>query len=352
MMLPGKSNGAVKRVSESQIATAREGVRAAAERCGVTWDARRSRPASGDYWARCPFHQEKTASFHVIDRPGHAYFRCHGCGEKGDAIKLVRLLTGVGFREAVDILAGDLDFEPSPELIEAREQMRREVEAEAERQRVTRRAAAVALYYAAGVHIAGTIGETYLRRRAIAGRLGSAELRFHTQAPLSPYEPPKSTRRPAIVAPIRNAAGEHIGTHCTFLVADGSAKASLPHLPGSRLVVGEHVGAFIRLGRLAPAMVVAEGIETALSASEACGLPALACINAPNMRALVLPSTVQRLVIAFDRDAHGVGEMSAEVLAQRLSADGVAVEMFAPPEGFADWNDAARAGGLPRMEAA
>lgn len=71
----------------------------------VTWDARKSNQGKGDLWAPCPFHQEKTASFHVDDRKG--YYYCFGCHAKGDAISFVRETENVGFMEAVEILAGE-----------------------------------------------------------------------------------------------------------------------------------------------------------------------------------------------------------------------------------------------------
>ena len=69
----------------------------------VIWDARKSNQGKGDMWAPCPFHQEKSASFHVDDRKGFYY--CFGCHAKGDAISFVRETENVGFMEAVEILA-------------------------------------------------------------------------------------------------------------------------------------------------------------------------------------------------------------------------------------------------------
>ncbi|MGZ2258472.1 DNA primase [Roseobacter sp. A03A-229] len=69
----------------------------------VMWDMRKSNQAKGDMWAPCPFHQEKSASFHVDDRKGFYY--CFGCHAKGDAISFVRESENVGFMEAVEILA-------------------------------------------------------------------------------------------------------------------------------------------------------------------------------------------------------------------------------------------------------
>ncbi|WP_333714309.1 DNA primase [Yoonia sp.] len=78
----------------------------------VMWDQRKSNPGKGDLWAPCPFHQEKTASFHVDDRKG--YYYCFGCHAKGDAISFVRETENVDFMEAVKILATEAGM-PVPE---------------------------------------------------------------------------------------------------------------------------------------------------------------------------------------------------------------------------------------------
>jgi DNA primase len=69
----------------------------------VTWDMRKSNMAKGDFWAPCPFHQEKSASFHVDDRKGFYY--CFGCHAKGDAVTFVKESENLGFMEAVETLA-------------------------------------------------------------------------------------------------------------------------------------------------------------------------------------------------------------------------------------------------------
>ena len=78
----------------------------------VMWDSRKSNQGKGDMWAPCPFHQEKTASFHVDDRKG--YYYCFGCHAKGDAISFVRETENVDFIEAVKILAQEAGM-PVPE---------------------------------------------------------------------------------------------------------------------------------------------------------------------------------------------------------------------------------------------
>jgi DNA primase len=67
------------------------------------WDKRKSNQGKGDFWAPCPFHHEKTASFHVDDRKGFYY--CFGCHAKGDVIGFVKDTENVSFMEAIELLA-------------------------------------------------------------------------------------------------------------------------------------------------------------------------------------------------------------------------------------------------------
>ena len=69
----------------------------------VTWDMRKSNMAKGDWWAPCPFHQEKSASFHVDDRKGFYY--CFGCHAKGDLFRFLQERDGKTFIEAVETIA-------------------------------------------------------------------------------------------------------------------------------------------------------------------------------------------------------------------------------------------------------
>ena len=55
------------------------------------------------YWGCCPFHGEKTPSFHVV--PDRQMYKCFGCGKGGGAINFVMELENLPFREAVEVLA-------------------------------------------------------------------------------------------------------------------------------------------------------------------------------------------------------------------------------------------------------
>ncbi|MFD1796070.1 DNA primase [Paracoccus aurantiacus] len=96
----------------------------------VTWDLHRSNQAKGDWWAPCPFHGEKTASFHVDDQKGFYY--CFGCHAKGDALNFLREADGLDFVEAVKVLASEAGLPmPDRDPGEAKRADRRSVLADA-----------------------------------------------------------------------------------------------------------------------------------------------------------------------------------------------------------------------------
>jgi len=66
----------------------------------------------------CPFHAEKTPSFHV--NPEKGFFHCFGCGAGGDVFKFLELYEKVGFQDAVRMLAEKFGM-PLPEDQDGRE---------------------------------------------------------------------------------------------------------------------------------------------------------------------------------------------------------------------------------------
>jgi len=69
----------------------------------VSFDKRKTNAARGDYWACCPFHGEKSPSFHCEDRKGR--YHCFGCGVSGDHFRFLSELDGISFPEAVEVVA-------------------------------------------------------------------------------------------------------------------------------------------------------------------------------------------------------------------------------------------------------
>lgn len=90
----------------------------------VAWDKRKTNTSRGDYWACCPFHGEKSPSFHCEDKKGR--YHCFGCGVSGDHFKFLTELDGLSFPEAVERVA-ELAGVPMPARdpdMERREQQR------------------------------------------------------------------------------------------------------------------------------------------------------------------------------------------------------------------------------------
>jgi DNA primase len=90
----------------------------------VSWDRKKTNAPRGDYWACCPFHGEKSPSFHCEDKKGR--YHCFGCGVTGDHFRFLTELDGLSFPEAVERVA-DMAGVPMPvrdEQEERREQQR------------------------------------------------------------------------------------------------------------------------------------------------------------------------------------------------------------------------------------
>ena len=88
----------------------------------VSWDSKKTNAAKGDYWACCPFHGEKSPSFHCEDRKGR--YHCFGCGVSGDHFRFLVELDGLSFPEAVERLADQAGI-PMP-VLDKRQQEREE----------------------------------------------------------------------------------------------------------------------------------------------------------------------------------------------------------------------------------
>lgn len=81
-----------------------ERVRQAADLADIVGQTVQLKPSgTGEYMGLCPFHDEKTPSLAV--RPGLGVWHCFGCGLGGDVFAFVERRDGVGFADAVEILA-------------------------------------------------------------------------------------------------------------------------------------------------------------------------------------------------------------------------------------------------------
>ncbi|WP_218014198.1 DUF7146 domain-containing protein [Rubellimicrobium roseum] len=218
---------------------------------------------------------------------------------------------------------------PDPARLAQRERDRR---AEAER-----RARQALTCWREAQPLAGTPAETYLRWRGITCAL-PATLRFHPAC----WHGAIARPLPALVALVEGC--DDIAVHRTYLRADGSGKADVEP---AKAMLGGTAGGAVRLSASTGRLVVAEGIETALSLASGLlsGPVAIwAALSTSGMRSLRLPVTPGQLTIASDGDA--AGHAAAQALAERAHALGWRVDLLPAPEGR-DWNDILIAKGGP-----
>jgi len=132
----------------------------------VTWDRKKTNAARGDYWACCPFHGEKTPSFHCEDRKGR--YHCFGCGVTGDHFRFLTEYESLSFPEAVERLAdmGGVQMPaPDPEA-EKRQRQRATLEDVMEM--------AAQFFEDQLQSAAGAKARAYLRDRGLSGKTISA----------------------------------------------------------------------------------------------------------------------------------------------------------------------------------
>jgi putative DNA primase/helicase len=177
----------------------------------------------------------------------------------------------------------------------------------------------------------------YLKRRGFGGvwplpallRLHRALSYRHGAERLGTY--------PAMVAPIIAPDGRMLALHRTYLRSDGH-KADVPTVKKLTGTAGLLAGACIPLHKPAQGCIgIAEGIETALAAWSASGLPTVAAYSAGNLAAWRWPAGVQRLVIFADHDRAGIE--AAESLQARAVRAGLQSSVMTPTDAGADWCD-------------
>jgi putative DNA primase/helicase len=141
-------------------------------------------------------------------------------------------------------------------------------------------------------------------------------------------------RYPALLAEIRDVAGELVSLHVTYLEA--GRKLAKPDARKILSPLAGREGCAVRLHPATDELGIAEGIETALSAATLDGLPVWAALNTSLLARFEPPSGVARLRIYADRDEAGL--TAAIRLGERLQGR-VRFEVRTPTAPAKDWND-------------
>ena len=152
------------------------------------------------------------------------------------------------------------------------------------------------------------------------------------------HEGKRLSAYPAMVATLTAPNGQIVALHRTWLTPEGR-KADVPGKEKKLTCTsGALTGASIRLQKPASGVIgIAEGIETALAASQASGVPTVAGYCGGALAGYQWPAGVQRLVVFADHDP--AGREAADKLKLRALRAGLRVNVLAPSEAGADWCD-------------
>ena len=180
----------------------------------------------------------------------------------------------------------------------------------------------------------------YLTGRGIPGPPWPKALRFIDR--LRHY-PSKTYGHRGMLAVFSDADGKAATIQRMYLTLTGEKAEVTP----VRMFVPGNVpsGGAIRLGPIAESMGIAEGIETALSASALFGLPVWATTSDQLLMNWQPPQEVRRITVFGDNDINFAGQTAAYTLAKRLKFEAVRdkierdVVVKIPPVNGHDWND-------------
>ena len=337
----------------------------------VAWDLRKSNQGKGDLWAPCPFHREKSASFHVDDRKGFYY--CFGCHAKGDAISFVKETENLGFMEAVELLAREAGMpmpERSPREAGATDRRARLTEVMEQAARFFRlqlkgSAGAAARDYLAGRRLDEAAQERFGlgfapdQRHALWGHLTgqgvAPELIVESGMAIRPDDggAPYDRFRGRIMYPIRDARGRCIAFGGRAMDPNARAKyLNSPETPlfdkGRSLY---NIGPARKRAGKGQVLLVAEGYMDVIALSEA-GFAAVAplgtAVTEEQLR--LMWRIADEPVIALDGDAAGIRAALRVIdLALPLLEAGKGLRFAVLPEGQ-DPDDLIRAGGAGAMQ--
>lgn len=187
--------------------------------------------------------------------------------------------------------------------------------------------------------IKGTPVEKYLNNRGITLKEDFKALLYHPHLPY--WEDGKCTYYPAMIGVVTNKEGELVTLHRTYITEDGQkAPVSTPKklmktcqpMQGASIKLGEPCNGYpkdIFLG-------IAEGIETALSASQIFDVPVWSCVSAGGVKTFELPTEVTHITFYSDNDEAGL--TASKTAGKRLMGQGINCTLTHPLD-TKDWND-------------
>lgn len=188
------------------------------------------------------------------------------------------------------------------------------------------------------VPLSGTPGENYLRKRCIDGP-GHHCVRFHPCCPVK-LSNEQQSRQPALISLFRDVKSDApVAILRTFLKPDGFEKSDHPLLKNQKQMLGPTTGAAIKITPdedVTGGLVIAEGLETALSVAASGWVPVWALGCAGSIASFAPLPGIQALTIMADADLTGIE--AAKKCAHHWVMSGAEATVLVPKRG-GDWND-------------
>jgi hypothetical protein len=148
-----------------------------------------------------------------------------------------------------------------------------------------------------------------------------------------------------MIAAVTDLDGKITGAHRTWLLRDGSGKASLDP---PRKAMGELLRNAVRFGEAQDVMAAGEGIETILSLRQALPkMPMVSALSAGHLAAIQFSPHLRRLYIVSDNDP--AGDAAGDSLVDRAIEVGIEAIALSPMLG--DFNDDLVSFGLEALRA-
>ncbi len=323
--------------------------------------------AGKDLLGRCPFHEDTTAS--LVVTPPKNLWHCFGCGIGGGPIDWVMKLKGLSFRHAVELLKADPSLAagpvarptvralPAPVALDADEQTLLDQCIDYYHATLKDSPEALAYLEARGLNHPqvvehfrlGYANRTLGLRLPLKNRAAGAELRTKLQRIGILRDTGHEHFNGSLVIPVLDAEGHAVEVYGRKVRDD-----LRPGTPKHLYLPGPHAGVF-NLAGVAEAgartddgpgareLIVCEALIDALTfwvhgftnVTAAYGVDGFS----DDMLATIKTAGIERVLIAFDRDA--AGERGAEALAERLMAAGIEALRVQFPRGM-DANEYAR----------
>ena len=148
------------------------------------------------------------------------------------------------------------------------------------------------------------------------------------------------TIHPGLIAMVRSPKGKPVTLHRTYITEEGgkAAVASPKKLMGTPFGMSI-TGGSICIGKPEGKVIIAEGLETALSLSLALDLPSFSTISPHGLRTFAPPAEITEAVVGVDNDISGTGQKAAKDLSDRLIELGITVKRLTPDKPGTDWCD-------------